>query len=436
MTDATPLETRPRIRGAALIGGAVIAAFFGGFLGWAALAPLESAAVVPGVAAVEGSRKTVQHLEGGIVGEILVRDGDRVRADDVLVRLDDTTARVTLDILDGRRVAAAALTARLLAERDGAKTQTLPDWLEQRRSEARVAEAVRGEAAILAGRAGQMAGHREILGQRIAQYAEEIKGIEGQIAAEREQLRLIDEEIKGVRFLYEKGLAKRPRLLKLQRRAAEISGSLNMHRAKRARTQRSIGETWLRISGLATQRLGEVVEALKSVRAELFDLEERVRAAEDVFARTRIRSPLSGTVVDLKLHTPGGVIQPGEPLMDIVPAHGRLIVEARIDPKDIDVVQPGLPAQLRFTAFNQRHTAPREGVVRSVSADVLTDPKTGASYYLARIHLAKPPGGGGPALQPGMEAEVVIQTGARTALDYMLEPLLRSFNRAFREGVS
>ena len=193
----------------------------------------------------------------------------------------------------------------------------------------------------------------------------------------------------------------------------------------------------MRASDLETTRLNQVVEELRRAQAELYDLNQRLRAAEDVLARTEIRAPLDGTVVDLQVHSAGGVIASGAPLLDIVPREERLVVEARIDPKDIDVVRDGLDAQVRFTAFNQRHRAPAAARLTSISADLLTDEASGQSYYLARVELVVEDAAAAEelaALHPGMQAEVMIVTGAHTALDYLLEPLMLSLNRAFRES--
>jgi HlyD family type I secretion membrane fusion protein len=388
------------------------------------------------VVSVDGYRKTVQHLEGGIVGEILVREGDRVAAGQVLIRLDDTTPRASLELLHGRWMVASALEARLEAERGHLGEIRFPDSLLPRRDDPKGHQILEGQVNIFKARREALASQAAILKQRVAQYAEEIIGIEGQIKAEAVQLDLLREELADVRTLYEKGLTRKPRLLQLQRRSAEIEGNRNLHRAQIARARQSIAESRMRAADLETARLNQVVEELRKVQAEIYALNERVRAAEDVLARTDIRAPRAGTVVDLQVHTAGGVIAPGAALLDIVPSGDRLVVEAKVDPKDIDVVRQGLDAQVRFTAFNQRHRAPAQGTLTSISADLLTDEASGEKYYLARIELAEtqPASVDLTALYPGMQAEVMIVTGARSALDYLLEPLTRSVDRAFRES--
>ena len=420
-----------------LAGIAIIGLFLGGFGGWAALAPLESAAIAQGVVSVDSNRKTVQHLEGGIIKEILVRDGDVVTEGQLLIRLDDTQPRAALDLLLGRRYAAAALEARLNAERDHRDAVSFPEWLQALDHDAAVDQALEGERRIFAARRDTMAGQVAVLNQRIAEFGEEIKGIEGEIVADDTQHDLILEEIAAVDALLKKGLERKPRLLALQRRAAEIEGERGTSRARIARVNQSIGEARLRISELAIARINEVVEQLREVQATLFDIAERINAARDVLGRTEIRATQAGTVVDLKVHTRGGVIAPGEALLDIVPGEDLLIIEARIDPKDIDVVRAGIDAQVRFTAFNQRHRAPAAARLTSISADLLTDEASGQSYYLARVELVVEDAAAAAelaALHPGMQAEVMIVTGARSALDYLLEPLMLSLNRAFRES--
>ncbi len=417
------------------IGVAVVVAFFGGIGGWAAVATLESAAIAPGVVTVASNRKTVQHLEGGIVGEILVRDGDEVTAGQVLIRLDETRPRATLELLRGRRRSAAALEARLVAERDGDDSVRFPDWLLDEGDDPEVRAVVEGEMSIFVARARTLASQVAVLGQRIAQFGEEITGLEGQLAAEDTQLALIAEEMTAVEVLLEKGLERKPRLLALQRRAAEIEGSRSANLAAIARARQNIGEARLRISELETARINDVVEQLRETQNALFDLSERLNAATDVMRRTEIRAAQDGTIVNLQVHTPGGVIVPGAPLLDIVPSEDALIIEARVDPRDIDVVHWGLPARVRLTAYKQRDAVPMDGRVVSVSADSIIDERTGQAYDLARIKLDKDPADvmQGVSLYPGMQAEVMIVTGERTVLEYILAPFSRSIDRALRE---
>jgi HlyD family type I secretion membrane fusion protein len=437
---AAPASTPPvaagvGVRGPVLIGFAIIVLFFGVFGGWAAVAPLQSAAIATGVVSVDSNRKTVQHLEGGIIDKILVRDGDTVKAGQVLITLDKTRPRATLDLLRGRLLASKALEARLIAERDGMAEIPFPDGMVQRAGETRVVTAMAGQQSIFDGRRKTLRNQVAILGQRTAQYREEIIGLEGQIGAEDTQLGLIAGEVRDVKVLVDKGLARRPRLLALQRQAAEIVGARARNVAAIARAEQNIIESKLRVSELKTKLTNEAVQLLRDEQNNLFDLAERIRAAEDVLNRVEIRSPLNGAVVGLQVHTVGGVISPGASLMDIVPADDRLVIDARIDPADIDVVRAGLEAQVRLTALTQRNNVPMAGRVMWVSADRLIDKTTGMPYYRAKVELIGDIRKvlGDVVLYPGMQAEVMVVTGARTALDYFLRPLLDSFNRAFRD---
>ena len=419
-----------------IVGLVIIALFFGGFGSWAALAPLESAAMAPGVVSVFSNRKTVQHLEGGIIEEILVREGDVVRSGQLLVRLDDTQTRATLERMRGRYAAVAALEARLLAERDGRETVEFAAELSAARADPNIAEVLDGQINIFKSRRTSLAGQIAILKQRIAQSGEEIAGLQGQIAAEDVQIELIAEDTEMVRQLLDKGYARRPRLLELQRRAAEIAGARSQNVALIARAGQNIGEADLRISDLQATRLDEVMQLLHEAQNELNQLDEQVRAAEDMLRRTEIRAQRDGTIVDLQVHTAGGVIVPGARLLDIVPSDDRLVIEARIEPDDIDVVEAGLPARVRLTAFSQRNLKPIEARVMWVSADRLVDERTGEAFFLAWIELTEDPAEviPGGALYPGMAAEVMIATGERTALDYLLSPIIASVDRAFREN--
>ena len=432
---ASTAPDRPRYGRAILFGGVVVVLFFGVFMIWASLAPLDSAAVAGGTVIVDSKRKTVQHLEGGIVGEILVRDGDRVEAGQVLLRLDDTQPRASLDLLKGRQTAALALSARLVAERDDRAEIEFSDQLMDDLDKFETLEAIAGQTNLFNARREGLTGQVDILDQRIAQTRNEIVGLEGEVAAGARQLDLIGQEIADVQTLVDQGLARRPRLLELERQAADIEGRRSSNIAGIARARNQIGEAKLRIRELRKQRINEVLEQLREVQTELYDIAERMSAAEDVLARMTIRAPLAGRIVGLAVHTVGGVIASGAPLMDIVPKDDRLIVEARVSPMDIDIVKPELPAQVRFTSFSQRSFAPLDGIVTRVSADVITDPSTGELYYLAQIEVSEDIGDalGGAALYPGMPAEVMIVTGERTALDYFFKPLESSINRAFRE---
>lgn len=423
------------VRGPVLFGLVIIFLFFGAFVGWAAFAPLGSAAIAQGVVSVEGNRKSVQHLEGGIVSEIKVKDGDIVKQGDVLIVLDELQSKASMEIVRSRRAVALAQKARLIAERDGLDKIEFPEWLLERKDEPNIKEAMKGQQNIFASRRTSRQGQITILKQKAAQLEEEIKGLEGQVSSSDRQIRLISDEIKDVESLVEKNLAKRPRLRALQRNLAELSGNRSQNVSRIAQTRQAIGEVELQINELANSLMDEVVAELRDVQAQIFDLEEQTRASEDVLNRTDIRAPTDGYVVNLQVHTAGGVIKPGETVLDIVPDNVQLIVEAQVNTKDIDSVYIGAQARIRFPAFSQRFSLPAEGTVLSVSADSLEDERTGNFYYLARVKIENLEDANIKVtqLRPGMQADVMISTGERTALDYFVNPIILSFNRALRE---
>jgi len=423
------------VRGPIIVGLVVIFIFFGAFMGWAALAPLGSAAIAQGTVSVEGNRKSIQHLEGGIVSEIKVKDGDFVEKDQILIVLDEIQSKASMEIVRGRRTVALAQKARLEAERDGLDKIAFPEWLMERKDDPNAKETMAGQVNIFESRRKSRLGQISILEQKVLQYDEEIKGLGGQVFASDRQIKLISEEIKDVKGLVEKNLAKRPRLRALQRNLAELRGDRSEKLSQIAQTKQAIGEVQLQINELSNSLMDEVVSELRDIQAQLFDLEEQNRASEDVLDRTEIRAPTAGYVVGLLVHTAGGVIAPGATVLDIVPDDVQLIVEAKVNTTDIDSVHIGSSAQIRFPAFSQRVSLPAEGTVISVSADSLEDERSGSFYYLARVQIDSLEEANVQVaqLRPGMQADVMISTGERTALDYFIDPIILSFNRALRE---
>ena len=417
-------------------GLAVVAVFLGGFGLWAALARLDSAVIAAGVLGVSGERKTVQHLEGGIVADILVTEGAAVAAGQPLILLDDTQPRAALALLDAQYRSEAARNARLEAERDG-----LPDivWPADLRTAAAVhpatAEVLATQERIFRARAVSLANQVAIHERRIEQLRDQRAGLLGEIESQDRQLELLDEGLFDVRRTVLLGLeSKHERLLQLERQRSGTAGLRTRSEAQIAGIDEAVGERELLIVELGNTRLAEVAGELRDVELRLSDLRERLAAARDVVARTRVRAPVGGTVMGLRVFTRGGVIDPGEALMEIVPAGDWLVIEARVATTDIDSVAAGLPAQVRLTAFSQLGAPRLTGEVVRVSADRFDDARTGAAWYEARIALDP----GQPALAdlelvPGMPAEVMIVTGARTPLDYVLTPIVESLGRALRE---
>ncbi len=420
-----------------ILGAGLMLVWFGGFGGWAALAPLASAAIAPGVVSPDGNRRTVQHLEGGIIEAILVREGAVVEAGQPLVILDEIGARAVRDRLRVERWALLALQARLIAERDRADRVMFPESMLADAEDPRVSEIMADQTGQFAQRRQAREGQRSILRQRIAQLVEEIHGLEAEIRSQATQFDLIGQEIASVEHLVGRGLERMPRLLALQRAQAEIEGTRASNQAAIARARQAIGEAELQILMIDSNHLSEVAEALGAARGELLGLEERLRASDDILRRTAILAPVAGTVVELRYHTAGGVIGPGQAILDIVPVDDDLLIDAEVSPTDIDVVRPGLPAQIHLTAYRQR-TLPRiDGRVHDVSADRLTDEHTGRPYYRARIEVdraslrAIAPD---IDLLPGMPAEVLILSGERTTLAYLLDPLFNGLRRSLREN--
>lgn len=434
-TASDDVRLQPRLKPAIATGGAVILAFFGIFGGWAALAPLDSAAVTQGVVKVEGERKVIQHLEGGIVSQLKVADGEHVKSGQVLVKLDDTQAAAHLELLKNRVISRKASAARLRAERDGKDEVAFEqELLSPSSSAAREAVAVQNE--VFRARRLALSNETGILHQRILQSENEIKGLEDMVAAQDQVMVSIETEAADLEKLSKKGLATRERHLQLRRRQGELKGERATNIAAIARIRESMAEIEQQIMNLSTTRLNEAVAELSKVEAELFDLQQQLRAAEDVLARADIRAPVDGVVMGLQVHTAGGVVRPGEAIMSIVPVGQKLVIEAMVRPEDVDTIAIGQTAHVRISAFARYDMAPLEGRVEVLSADRLTDERTGASYFTAKIvvdelELDKL---AGRKLLPGMTSEVMIRTGSRTMLAYIGEPLARTFRRSMREN--
>ena len=408
-----------------------------GFFGlWSILAPIDSAAIATGSVVLDSNRKKIQHLEGGIVEEILVKEGDTVEEGQVLVRLDETAAQARLDLLVSQSVAARAAEARLKAERDNDAEIDFPeDLIAKRDASTVVEENLDSQHRIFDSRRKDLEGKIAVLKQKIEQLKEEIKGLESQEQSATTQIGKLSEQIRDVRKLVEQGNARKPRLLELEGRLAAVKGERGKIQSDIARANQSIGEAEITIINTRNDFLKEVVAELKDTQVQIADLEERMRASADTVSRIEIKAPLAGEITGLKVHTKGGVIAPGEVIMDIVPTDDKLIVEAQIRPEDIDVVRPGLTARVQLRAYRARFVPPVEGNVNHVSADRFTDERSGMPFYMARIEI--PPQQlaelENVELYPGMPTDVLIVTGSRTFLKYLMDPITDSFNHAFRE---
>ncbi|TDQ34364.1 HlyD family type I secretion periplasmic adaptor subunit [Phyllobacterium brassicacearum] len=431
--SGTPFET---LRLLAISAFAIVGIFIVGFGTWASYAPLESAAIAGGAIEAETSRKTIQHLEGGIIGRILVKDGDDVTVGQPLIRLDDMRAQANVLALQMQMWEAQALEARLLAERDGRASIHFPRKSgPAAENDPKFAEIMAGQIKIFDARRNLQNSQINVIEQRKAQTEQEIAGLQFQAAAARERVLIIKDEVAGVEPLVAKGLQTKVRLLRLKRERAEIDGRLGDLQAQISRAGQSIGESQAMIFKLESDQNSEVAQSLRETQALISQLGEKIQAATDILDRTVVRAPEAGTITDLRIHTPGGVVAAGEPLLDLVPRQDRLIVRALVKPEDIDLVRPGLEAHVRLLSYKHRRVPPVDGVLTYVSADSLVDKETERAYYTARVRIDEKSLHNLPEVEimPGMPVEVMIKTGEFTVAHYMLRPVLDSFNRAFRE---
>lgn len=415
------------------IGFLIVFVTFGIFGTWATFAPLESAALAPGVVTVQSYRKTVQHLEGGIVKELLARDGDMVAAGDPLIILDDTQLRAEYGMTRSQLVAAQAMEARLAAERDGLETIDFSRMLEADSERAR--EARQSETQIFNARRGSRLGEISVLQKRIGQLNEQISGLQSMISTKRSLEKSYSGEIGELTELLSEGYVDKQRLLEQERKLGMLRAEIADHQSDITRTKLQISETELQIVQLNKDFSSEVVGQLAEVQTRVFDLQERISALQDRINRIVIRAPEDGMILGMKIHTVGGVVSPGTPLLDIVPSISDLIVEAQVSPIDIDRVSVGKKADIRFSAFKNATTPEIEGKVVQISADRLMNEQTGMPYYLARVSLTEEGirSLGALKLQPGMPAEVLINTGDRTMLQYLMQPATDAFARSMIE---
>ncbi len=433
--SAKRASATPSLRRHIAIGFAVVALLLGGVGGWAAVASISGSVIASGTLVVETNTKRVQHRDGGIVSEILVKDGDYVLANDLLLRLDDTLVRSNLAIVVKQIDEMMASRARLEAERDGEDEVQFPTELTDRAQEPDMAKALRGEKTLFAARKASQISQREQLGARVVQIGEEIQGLKAQRDAKELEIGFINQELSGLIDLNTKGLVPITRIMSMRREAARLEGERGQMIAEIARAKGRILETELQLTQLDQTLLSDVVRELRDIQVRMVEFAERRVAAKDQLTRVEIRAPRSGYVLQSVVHTIGGVIAPAETVMLIVPKDDRLIVEARVQPNDIDQVNLGQKAVLRFSAFNQRSTPELNGRVDKISADLARDQTTGLPYYVIRIRLEEIEIQrlGDQNLLPGMPVETFIQTGERSALSYFVKPLQDQITRAFRE---
>ena len=419
-----------------LAAGAMVAiVLVGGVGGWAATTELSGALIAQGSIVVDSNVKKVQHPTGGVVGKLNVRDGDHVKAGDIVVQLDDTVTRANLAIVTKGLDEFGARKARLEAERDGAETITFPADILSRANEAAAANALANERKLFELRRTARVGQKAQLQQRVLQLGDEIRGLEAQQNAKSREIALIERELEGVRDLWKKNLIPINRLTALEREGARIEGERAQLIASVAQAKGKVVETQLQIIQIDQDLSSEVAKDMREVDGKIGEFVERKVTAEDQLKRIDIRAPQDGTVLQSTVHTVGGVITAGDPIMLIVPDADSLIVEAKVNPQDVDQLQLGQAAMLRFSSFNQRTTPEISGKVTRISADTTTDQRTGQSYYTIRIAMPTEEVSrlGDVKLIPGMPVEAFVQTGDRTMLSYLLKPLSDQLMRAFRE---
>ena len=432
---AAPAGSRRSIRNHLLAGGLIVLLLAGGVGGWASTTEIAGALIAQGSIVVDSNVKTVQHPTGGVIGKLNVQDGDRVKAGEILVQLDDTITRANLGIVTKGLDELTARKARLEAERDGSETIAFSSDLLARAGDPSVATALTNERRLFVLRRSARRGQKAQLQQRIAQLKDEIVGLNAQLSAKALEISLINKELEGVRDLWQKNLVPITRVTALERDGARLEGERGQLLASVAQTNGKISETELQIIQIDQDLSSEVAKDMREVDAKSGEFIERKVTAEDQLKRIDIRAPQDGIVLESKVHTVGGVITAGDAIMLIVPQSDKLQVEAKVNPRDIDQVQVGQAAVLRFSAFNLRTTPEIDGTVTRRSADTTTDQRTGQSYYTIRIAMTKDEIArlGNVKLMPGMPVETFVQTGDRTALSYLIKPLKDQFMRAFRE---
>lgn len=429
-----PPSLKRAIRGPARLGWAIIAAFAVGFGTWAGTVPLAAGAVAPGIISPDGSRRVVQHLEGGVISEIRVRDGDYVSKGQAVMLLEQVQAASVRDaLLDEYRTYLAAR-ARLTAELFGQKEITFPPELTGADGD-RVRTIMESQLAIFKSRQELQQAQRQVLEERLAQSDEQIRALRAQIAGVTTQIELLADEISGKQELLEDALTTKSQLLALQRQQAELEGRRGEYEATIAETGQKRGEIESQLLSITAESTDYVTGELDKTRAGLASVTERLSASQDILDRTVVTAPVSGYVVNLRFKSPGGVVVRGEPIMEIVPADEQLLIDARVAVVDIDVVHVGQQAAIHLTSLAAYRLPRIEGIVRTISADRIVDERSGQAYYLARVEVptAEAAKIGDAELVPGMPAEVLIVTGERTMIQYLLEPFEAAFRRSFRE---
>ncbi len=413
----------------------LIASFWSVLVAWGSLAPIGGAVIASGIVGAETYRRAVQHLEGGIVKRIAVKEGSKVKAGELLIELQDVATSSSVERATTQYFEALAATARLSAERDGLRDLSFPAGLREAGAMQRQANsAMTAQRRIFESRRNLHRQKLAVIDKKIEVIEEDIVGTEGLIKSIEQQLALVEGVRRDAETLLEKQLMRKSRVAEINRQHAELTGRLAEARAEIGQNRQQMSELNLQKSQLADAFQTEIAEELRQQQAKAFELEPTLEAAQDVQARTRVRAPIDGTVVGLQVHSREGVIAKGQTLMEIIPDSDNLVVDATIRPEDISEIRPGLPAQIALRTPSRRSNQPIPGRVESISADRLLDKVTSRPYYLARIKIEPFAMASSDArLIAGMSADVFIQLSNRTVLEYLAAPVLRSFNRGMRE---
>ncbi|UOM36393.1 HlyD family type I secretion periplasmic adaptor subunit [Acuticoccus sp. I52.16.1] len=421
-----------------VIGGTVACfALLFGFGGWAATAKLASAVIAGGTVVVASNVKQVQHPDGGIVGEINVADGDRVEAGQLLLRLDETLVAANRALVDGQIVAMEARLARLQAERDDSETIPAPEELAQRMNEPLVKRAMASEHKVFQARKDTIAGQTDRLNERTKQLEQQIEGLRAQQKAKEDEITLIDEELEVLGGLYDRGRTTRDKIVNLRRNRTRLEGERGELVSQIAIAEGKINETELEVLQLTTDRREKTFSEITELEPELANLKERRIAADFQLKRMDIRSPADGTVFELEVHTVGGVVQPAQTIMQIVPQADKLVIESRIATTDVDKVAIGQEATVILSAFDYKTTPQLKGEVSFVAAEASFDEVLNTTFYAVRISLQEGELDRLPedlVLMPGMPAEIYISTGGQTVVEYLTKPLTQQIRRAWRES--
>ena len=436
VVPAASVAVERRLR---LGGIAAVAVIFGGIGLWAALAPLSSAAIGSGVISVEKYRKTVQHLEGGIIREIKVRDGDLVTKDQVLLTLDDTQPKAQLEVLRGQLFAALAREARLVAQRDGLARVAFPKELADAGTDARAADAMRVQVQTFTVRKQAHDGEVTLYQRQIQQLHAKTTGLTAQKKSREQLVASYESERVDFEELLKQGYAERQRVREMERNVAQSEGQRGSLISDLAATELQMSETRVKIVQLSKELQRDVAKEFVEVQSDLSAAREKLRSLQDTVERTVVRAPDAGMVLGLAVHTIGAVVRPGERMLDIVPQNEKLVIEAQLSPQDIDQVRIGQLAEVRFPSFKKRDLPRVDGRLISVSADRLMDDNDGRKvpYYLARVEISSEGlqalTNAKLALLPGMPVEVLVNTGDRTVLQYLVSPLSDTVARSFKQ---